>query len=63
MKSKKGSLKKPPSRGNRNEEEQMEDRSGTAEASKGKPAREDPADMRYEVYMSLLDHRIRNAYV
>ena len=23
----------------------------------------DPSDMRYEAYMSLLDHRIRNAYV
>jgi len=63
VKSKKGSLNKPPSRGNRDEEEQMEARSGTAVASKGKPAREDPADMRYEAYMSLLDHRIRNAYV
>ena len=34
---------------------------GTKMESKGLDVA--PSDMRYEAYMSLLDHRIRNAYV
>ncbi|MCJ1456265.1 hypothetical protein MMC28_006625 [Mycoblastus sanguinarius] len=32
-------------------------------AAKGRRSREHPSDMRYEAYMSLLDSRIRHAYV
>lgn len=45
------------------EGEQTENGAQATKAQKAKLAREDPAVMRYEAYMSLLDLRIRNAYV